>query len=172
MSRIAPWKIASVVSLGALLVFAGCASEIDDPEDSSSILVVEAVEPSLVAVDVEMATPFTAKTVSMKLSSIPRGSATASDLSDIIIESYSVVYNPPLSTGTASASFATTLTVPAGGSGTLIAIIVPVADLQATITAGTSSTATIQVHGHDILGDPASAEGFATLIFDNVPNNN
>jgi len=69
-------------------------------------------------------------------------------------------------------TFANTLAIPTGGSASFTAIVVPLADLQAGITEGSGSTATIQISGHDVLGNPASATGVLSLTFANFLDNN
>jgi len=72
MSRIAPWRIAPAAALGAILALGGCASEVDDPEDSSSILVIDAIEPSVVESDIaKVVEPLSAEVVLVKVRSIP-----------------------------------------------------------------------------------------------------
>jgi len=173
MSRTALSKIAAAAALGALLGLTACASEVDDPKDSSSILVITTVDPSLVEADIaKVVAPLSAETVQLTVKSIPRGNASGSELNDVVLESYSIVYNPPLSTGTASVTFANTLAIPTGGSASFTAIVVPVSDLLAGITPNTGATATIEVRGHDILGSPASAEGVVSITFNNYQDNN
>jgi hypothetical protein len=162
------------LGLAGLLALAGCADgDIDNPDNSQSLLRIESVEPSLVEADVvKVVVPLTAETVDVTVTSILRSSGT-SQYADLTINRVNILYTPPLSTGTGSLVYNTTLPVPAGGTTTIQDfVVVSVSDLIAGITPGTSTLATILVEAEDLLGKPANDTAQLTIQFDDFLDNN
>lgn len=167
-----PWRIAPL-ALALLAGLGGCADEIDDPDASDSVLVIESLDPSVAQADIfKVSGLYKAVTVDVTINSIPRGTSGGSEFNDVILEKYTLTYNPPLTlTDPATIpalSFANTLTVPAGGSATFTAVVIP-SEYLPRVVAGTYY-AKVEVTGHDVLGSPASAEAALTIQAGNFPD--
>jgi hypothetical protein len=138
--------IAVILQLGLL----GCANEVDDAEDSDTIIRIESITPS------PLIPPCAAdSTVTVVVGGISRGGAGGSPLNDVILERYSISYSPPLG-GTLRGTRAVDINVlvPGDGTGSFVALAVP-----ASFTGPDPSNATVSVEGRDTLGNFASAEG-------------
>ena len=166
----------SVLALAGLGILNGCTenSAIDDPDNSSAVLNVSAIDPQ--QLDVSLLAD-SAETASVTITSVLRSGGGGAEavgviealaaLDDVTIDTYTVVYTPALPDAggaISSLTYATNVTVPADGSTSLTATIVP-QNLKATLGAATNGvfTVTIVVSGSDLNGKGASAEGAFTL---------
>ena len=149
---------AGVLMLAMPVLLQGCASEVDDPSQSESVLQVENIDPSLLNVaGGSAADDFITATVS----ATPRNGGGGTEFNDVIIDNYTVLYDPPLNGTVPALNFAATVVVPSGGSATLTVTAVP-AGMKPVAAAVVN--ATLQVNGRDILGNPASASGRFTIF--------
>jgi hypothetical protein len=151
------------VGVGGLLLAVatlvnGCASEVDDPAQSESVLQVESISPALL---VATSVTLTNDIVTVVVSATSRGAGGGSEFNDVIIDNYSVFYDPPLNGTVPELNFATTQIVPAGGSASLSVIAVP-AGMKPLIPAVVN--ATVEVEGRDTLGNQTSASGRFTIF--------
>jgi hypothetical protein len=135
----------------------GCASNVDDPSDSDSVLRVDTITPATLTAAVAGD-----EFVVAQVSATPMGGAKNTTLNDVVLDTYTVFYDPPLS-GSAGLRYSTTLVVKSGGSASLSVIAIP-SGLKPVSPAPGTFTATIQVEGHDTLGNPASASGKFMII--------
>jgi len=149
--------VAGLVLVAAIFVN-GCASEVDDPHQSDSVLSVESISPDLV---VSLNANLTDDLVTAVVSATSRGGAQGSSLNDVIIDNYSVFYDPPLNGTVGALNFATTLVVKSGGTSTLTVVAIPVG-MKPLVSAVVN--ATLQVEGRDTLGNPTSASGRFTIF--------
>jgi len=155
-------KPLELVVAGLMLVAAvfvnGCASEVDDPSQSDSVLSVESISPSQV---VSLNADPTDELVTALVTATSRGDAKGSPLNDVIIDNYSVFYDPPLNGTVGALNFATTLVVKSGGSSSLTVVAIPVG-MKPLVSAVVN--ATLEVEGRDTLGNPATASGRFTIL--------
>jgi len=171
----------SVAALACVLLAWGCTenSSIDDPSNASSFLSVDKVDPQLVDSSLGAAS---SDTISVTISATARssggggleppaplvGGGTEAAFGDVIVESYTIIYNPPLpDAGGAigSLTYPTTLTIPADGTASLVAVVIPEArkaSLGAAVN--TQFIGTVVVEGRDLNGNPSSAEGSFTIF--------
>jgi hypothetical protein len=151
------------VGVGGLLLAAaismnGCASDVDDPSQSESVLAVESITPALVN---SLSTSPTNDVVTAVVSATSRGGGGGSEFNDVIIDNYSVFYDPPINGTVPELNFATTQIVTAGGSASMVIIAVPAG--MKPLTAAVVN-ATLEVNGRDTLGNPTSASGRFTIL--------
>jgi hypothetical protein len=135
----------------------GCASDVD-PSESDTVLRVDSISPELVnATSVNM----TDELATALVSATSRGTAKGSPLNDVILDNYTVLYDPPLNGTVPALNFAISQVVISGGSASLSVVVVP-AGMKPLIPGVVN--ATLRVHGRDSLGNPASADGRFTIF--------
>jgi hypothetical protein len=147
-----------VLALAVPVFLAGCASAVDDPGQSDTVLRVDSINPSQLEA---VSTSASDDIVTATISAISRGDAGGSTLNDVVIDNYTVFYNPPLNGTITALNFASTLVVKGGSSATLSAIAVPAGVKP--LTPGVYN-ATLQVEGRDVLGNPSSASARFTIL--------
>ena len=158
--------LAFTLPLGLL----GCANQVDDGDDSDTILRVISIIPVQVESDIDEPIP-ASDLVNVSVSGISRGGGGNSPFNDVILERYIVTYAPPLvnsiladvqNTGFRDIS----VLVPGGGSSTFSALAVPV-DIKVLGLAPGVSNATVKVEGRDSLGNFAEASGNFNIVLAN-----
>jgi hypothetical protein len=107
----------------ALAIFMnGCASDVDDPSESDTVLRVDSISPSPV---VATSVTITDELVTALVSATSRGTAGGSHLNDVILDNYTVICDPPLNGTKPALNFAISQVVISGGSASLSVVAVP-----------------------------------------------
>ncbi len=177
MKRIPVWSWAALGAVAVLVLgAAACNSSIDDPDVSDAIVSVASYVPSTACIDVDGSLDETAGTTTytdaaqtLVFESRVRGTGGDSVWLDVILTSVDVSYTMT-DPGLVPAPFTTSIgavTVPAGGTGTLLTFrtvpvgyIGPGAEFS---SAGRQGTAKLVFHGKDAGGNPVTVTGTAAI---------
>jgi hypothetical protein len=173
------------LSLGALAIAAaglwGCnGSDIDDPDFSDSVLIVDSVEPASLQSDVTTTTdpntmvsnPPADDTVKVRIRNLNRASAETGFFGDVQIDSFDLFCSNATIGAIVNTSGAASLTVPANSTAE---VAVPVFDssfkqANAGTLLGQSSQCSIVFHGRDLSGEPIlSQEAVFSVNFVDTP---
>jgi len=175
------YSLGAVLIVGALLW--GCnGTDIDDPTQSDSLLLVQSVSPASVQADVTpttdpntmLAQPPEDDSVLVKVSNIFRGNGTGGTFTDVFISSLDIsCANGSLQLAGSTAGLPTSITVPANTTGDISVLLAPgpykAANAGALLAIGTD-VCRITFNGNDLGGEPVqSTDAVVNLSFVDTP---
>ncbi len=182
MARV--WK-SLLCSLGAVVVLAalwGCnGTDLDDPEFSDSLLIIDSVDPPALQSDVTsnsdpnsmLVSPPPDDSLVVKVRNLNRGQSESGIFGDIQIDSFDIVCDDPTLGGLINSSGnPSSLTVPASSSASITVSLFSGAFKLANsgVLLGISSSCAITFNGQDLSGEPIlSQEAIFTYSFVDTP---
>ena len=160
----------ALMALTLPLGLLGCANEVDDGDNSDTVLRVDSILPVQVESDIDEPIP-ASDLVNVTVAGVARGGAGDSPFNDIVLERYIVTYSPPLVLAAGgsvqnSGFRDIAVSVPVGGTGSFAALAVPVGIKVLGLAPGVSN-ATVKVEGRDTLGNFAEARGGFNIVLAN-----
>ena len=169
--------------IGAVALLWGCnGSNIDDPDVSDSLLIVQSVDPASVQADVSPSTdpntmlmqPPADDVVKVRVENKFRGLGGGGAFSDILISSFDIAcVAGSLQLGGPTTGLPASLTVPAETTGDISVVVAPgpykSANMGALLAIG-ADTCTLTFHGNDLGGEPViSTDAVVGLSFVDTP---
>ncbi|MGH9870729.1 MAG: hypothetical protein ACREAA_21540 [Candidatus Polarisedimenticolia bacterium] len=176
MHRVRSSVICSLAALALAAGLWGCnGSDIDDPDFSDSVLIVDSVVPASVQSDVTPTTdpntmlsePPEDDTVTVKVRNLNRTQSSSGIFGDVQITSFDLFCgNPSLGALVNSTGVPASLTVPAESSADIQVALFTGAFKQANSGAllGQSSQCTIVFHGQDLSGEPLLSQAAEFVV--------
>ncbi len=179
--KTALYSLGAVLAVGALLW--GCnGTDIDDPDQSDSLLVVQSVDPASVQADVSPTTdpntmltqPPEDDTVKVKVENIFRGGGAGGTFTDVFISSFAIACtNGSLQLAGSTSNIPASITIPSNSTTDIDVLLAPgpykEANSGALLAIGTD-TCRITFMGHDLGGEPAqSTDAVVNLSYVDTP---